>query len=105
MVQLLGRARIDSNTYSSFRTIVAQTDDAEHLCEDILVESGPGPTIVRALKGSQASLLKTVLQCESFKSKRICYIGCTGPTIAYTLLDMFMSCSTAKLISRTNETD
>jgi hypothetical protein len=48
---------------STFRTIVAKNATSK-LCEGISLESGPGPTTIRALAPDQTAYFSTVIQCS-----------------------------------------
>jgi hypothetical protein len=52
---------------STFRTIIAKNATSK-LCEGITLESGPGPTTLRALAPEQAAYFSTVIQCSFLTS-------------------------------------
>lgn len=62
---LLGRTRIKSSTISSFGAVVSKTDTAYRLCEKVMIDNSPGPTILRALNDSSGLLLRMIIQCKA----------------------------------------
>ncbi|XTI85368.1 hypothetical protein V2W45_1454916, partial [Cenococcum geophilum] len=63
LMRLYGHARIEAQLASSFRTTVAKTASTK-LCAGISLESGPGPTVARALSKNQTPYFSTVVQCS-----------------------------------------
>lgn len=70
LVEILGKCRIAPEMESSFRAIVAADPSSSKLCEAIILQSGPGPTVLRALKKvPQRSLyFSMVIQCSFLTS-------------------------------------
>lgn len=66
--ELFGSGRIAKQMESSFRTVVAKTSGPNKLIEDIFLQTGPGPTVIRALQSHNAIYFSTVVQCESLHS-------------------------------------
>ncbi len=48
LAEVFGRSRIEPHFASSFRTVVVKASNT-HVCEGIILQSGPGPTVSRAL--------------------------------------------------------
>ena len=48
LAEVFGRSRIEPQLASSFKTVVVKTTST-HVCEGIILQSGPGPTVSRAL--------------------------------------------------------
>jgi hypothetical protein len=67
LAELFGRSRIEPQMASTFRNIVAKNATSK-LCEGISLESGPGPTALRALAPEQAAYFSTVIQCSFLTS-------------------------------------
>ncbi|KAH1609995.1 hypothetical protein KXX31_006759 [Aspergillus fumigatus] len=62
--ELFGHSRIATQMESSFRTIVANSSAPRTLCDGIFLQSGPGPTVLRALKSQNTIYFSTVVQCS-----------------------------------------
>ncbi|KAF4631144.1 hypothetical protein G7Y89_g6989 [Cudoniella acicularis] len=67
LAELFGRSRIEAQMASTFRNVVAKNATSK-LCNDITLESGPGPTTLRALAPEQAAYFSTVIQCSFLTS-------------------------------------
>lgn len=68
MSRLYGHARIKPELASSFRTAVAKTA-SKKLCQEISLESGPGPTVARAFSRNQTPYFSMVVQCSMLCSQ------------------------------------
>jgi hypothetical protein len=62
LASIFGRCKIADGTSSSFKTIVNKSGVPYLLFEGIALETGPGPTVVRALQS--VPYFATVIQCS-----------------------------------------
>ncbi|KAL2060836.1 hypothetical protein VTL71DRAFT_8888 [Oculimacula yallundae] len=63
LAELFGRCLIEAQMASTFKSVISRTSSSK-LCEGISLESGPGPTTLRALKPEHAVYFATVIQCS-----------------------------------------
>ncbi|KAL8704852.1 MAG: hypothetical protein Q9201_002011 [Fulgogasparrea decipioides] len=73
LVNIFGRCRISDALASSFKTIVAKSSSNVSLVEGILLQGGPGPTVVRALQESPyfAMVVQISLLVWTFEAKNL----------------------------------
>jgi hypothetical protein len=62
LADVFGRCKISGTMASSFKTVVNKSGTAHMLCEGIALQTGPGPTVVRALQS--VPYFATVIQCS-----------------------------------------
>ena len=65
LVGLFGRCLIDRNMASTFTQVVHKSEPEVQLFAGVVLLSGPGPTVTRALtQASEGSYFAMIIQCE-----------------------------------------